>query len=238
MSVPHGPARSLGTSLRLPTEEDTCARGARLAPPGARPPTLWRQRIRASAGAGSAETASSGQMSLPTAAVVPLAPAAGRHSGGLSGRSRQAGTHRTLCRRRRLCRRAGLPASPRARLHLSAGARPLGAARAPPPAGGWLADSGSPSWPLRPLRSAGLGPAPARALGLQGFSLGVRPPLGCMGQGLLPSGQRMEGALGRSVPKGGAVRTQLAKQQIPNQKADVQSRTGQTVFMGQQLLTL
>lgn len=83
---------------------------------------------------------------------------------------------------------------------------------------GRLADSGSPSWPPRPLHSADPSPAPARALDLQGFSLGVRLPLGCMGQGLLPSGQRMEGALGRSVPKGGAVRTQLAKQQAPKPK--------------------
>lgn len=226
MRVPHGPDRSLGTGLRLPTGEDTCALGARPAPPGARPPTLRRQRIRASAGAGPAETASSGQMSPPIVAVVPLDSAAGLHSGGCSGRSRQVGTHRALCRRcRRLCRRAGLPASPRARLHLSAGARPLGAARAPPPAGGWLADSGSPSWPPRPLRSAGPSPAPAPRSGSPRVFTGRPTSRRCTGQGLLPSGQRMGGALGRSVPKGGAVGTELAKHQAPNQKADAPSCT-------------
>ena len=48
----------------------------------------------------------------------------------------------------------------------------------------------------------------------------------CTGQGLLPSGQRMGGALGRSVPKGGAVGTELAKHRATLSPSARSTRSG------------
>lgn len=149
---------SLATGPRLLPRGDTCARGARPAPPGA------EHGLPHSSGSGSQhpparapqEPPRPGRCHLPQPSWCPSPPQPGYTRVGAADGSRPAGTHRALCRRR-----SRLPAAPRARLHLSAGARPLGAARAPPPVLGPLAASGSLSWPPRPLRPADHSPAPS-----------------------------------------------------------------------------
>nr|XP_012418986.1 PREDICTED: LOW QUALITY PROTEIN: proapoptotic nucleolar protein 1 [Odobenus rosmarus divergens] len=151
-----------GDSSHLPTPwGHVCAGSAPGTARGrARPPTPGRQPVGASAGPGPPppppEPSRRGSRHLPRPPRRPWAPQSGRSRVGAAEGRGPAGTHRALrcCRRRR--RRARLPAVPRARLLLGAEARPLGAARAPPPAPGpRQAGSGSPSRPPRPLRPRG-----------------------------------------------------------------------------------
>ncbi|XP_059959663.1 proapoptotic nucleolar protein 1 [Mesoplodon densirostris] len=151
---------SLATGPHLLPRGDTCARGARPAPPGAEHglPHSSRSGSQHPPARAPQEPPRPGRCHLPQPSWCPSPPQPGCTRVGAADGSRPAGTHRALCRRRR---RSRLPAAPRARLHLNAGARPLGAARAPPPVLGPLAASGSLSWPPRPLRPAGHSPAPS-----------------------------------------------------------------------------
>ena len=118
----------------------------------ARPPTLQRQRVAASAGAGPAGASSSGQMSPPTAVVVPLAPVAGLHSGGRRGREPPRGhSPRALPPPPPLSppRRDARPASPkrggasaRRRARSAPGPRPARGLRLPLPAAAATAPGG------------------------------------------------------------------------------------------------
>lgn len=189
---------SLGSGPSLPPRGDTCARGARPAPPAAEHGLLHPRRSGSEHPPARAppQPPSPGSCHLPRPPRRPSAPAAAPYSGGRRGRERP-GEHSP--------RDMPLPPPPRSprrlprvRLHLGAEARPLGAARAPPPALGRHAGSGSPSWPPRPLRPAApqAGPQVPKVLA---WSLGFAPLHGPRTQGLVPLGQEVAGSTGARV---------------------------------------
>lgn len=181
----------LGLWPSFPPRGDTCARGARPAPPGVEhglphPGGSWSEHPPAR---DPPEPPRRGSCHLPRPPRRLWPPQPGRSRvGAAEGRGR-AGTHRALRRRRR---RAQLPAVPRARLLLCAEARAL---RPLPPALGKRAPAPPPG---RRGHCAGLAPAAGPQKTLL-WPLGLTVLHGPGTQGLAPAGQRVAGNAGKRV---------------------------------------